>query len=47
MALAHVISSDVEAAYRRGDLYDKRAEMMVAWADFCSRATHTKIEEAA
>ena len=33
MALAHVISSDVEAAYRRGDLYDKRAEMMAAWAE--------------
>ena len=25
-----------EAAYRRGDLFDRRREMMAAWADFCA-----------
>lgn len=34
MALAHVIPSRVEAAYRRGDLLDKRREMMDAWAKY-------------
>lgn len=36
MALAHVIENKVEAAYRRGDLFAKRAELMAAWATFCS-----------
>ncbi|MFT5449572.1 MAG: integrase [Gammaproteobacteria bacterium] len=34
MALAHVIENKVEAAYRRGDLFAKRSEMMQAWADY-------------
>lgn len=34
MALAHTISSAVERAYRRGDLFDKRARLMTDWADF-------------
>jgi len=34
MALAHTIGDKVEAAYRRGDLFAKRAHMMGAWADF-------------
>jgi len=34
MALAHVIGSKVEAAYRRGDLIEKRAAMMAQWATF-------------
>jgi integrase len=36
MALAHTVSDKVEAAYRRGDLYSKRAQLMAAWARFCS-----------
>jgi integrase len=36
MALAHAISSAVEAAYRRGDLFDKRRKLMEAWGKFCS-----------
>ncbi|RZI79906.1 MAG: DUF4102 domain-containing protein [Rubrivivax sp.] len=36
MALAHVIANKVEAAYRRGDLFDKRRRMMDDWATFCS-----------
>lgn len=35
MALAHVIEDKVEAAYRRGDLYIKRIQMMEDWAEFC------------
>jgi integrase len=36
MALAHAVSNKVEAAYRRGDLFDKRRRLMNAWADFCA-----------
>jgi integrase len=35
MALAHAIENKVEAAYRRGDLYGKRTQLMDAWAAFC------------
>jgi integrase len=35
MALAHAIGSKVEAAYRRGNLLEKRRELMNAWARFC------------
>lgn len=35
MALAHTIQNKVEAAYRRGDLFAKRAELMNEWASFC------------
>lgn len=34
MALAHTIESKVEAAYRRGDLFAKRAQLMADWAQF-------------
>jgi integrase len=34
MALAHAIPSAVEAAYRRGDLFDKRRVLMDEWARF-------------
>jgi integrase len=36
MALAHTISNKVEAAYRRGDLFDKRRQLAEAWAAFCA-----------
>jgi integrase len=36
MALAHKIKSKVEAAYRRGQLLAKRAELMAAWAAYVS-----------
>lgn len=35
MALAHVIANKAEAAYRRGDLFEKRKSLMATWADFC------------
>ena len=34
MALAHVIQNKAEAAYRRGDLFEKRWKMMQEWADY-------------
>ena len=34
-ALAHVVANKVEAAYRRGNLLEKRRAMMAAWADYC------------
>jgi integrase len=34
MALAHSIENKVEAAYRRGDLFEKRRRMMGDWAAF-------------
>jgi integrase len=34
MALAHAIASKVEAAYRRGDLFQKRRLLMESWAEF-------------
>jgi integrase len=37
MALAHAVKSAVEAAYRRGDLFEKRARLMTAWADYCAQ----------
>jgi integrase len=35
MALAHVIDSKAEKAYRRGDLFDKRRLLMTDWMRFC------------
>jgi len=35
MALAHAVGGKVEAAYRRGDLFEKRRQIMEAWARFC------------
>lgn len=36
MALAHAVGDKVEAAYRRGDLFEKRRELAEAWARFCT-----------
>ncbi|MCK1450439.1 integrase arm-type DNA-binding domain-containing protein [Bradyrhizobium sp. 35] len=36
MALAHVIGNKVEAAYRRGDLFEKRRKLMTDWATYCA-----------
>jgi integrase len=38
-ALAHVVGDKVEAAYRRGDLFEKRRRLMDAWATHCQRAS--------
>jgi integrase len=40
MALAHTIGDKVEAACRRGDLFQKRRQLAEAWAKFCAVARH-------
>lgn len=35
-ALAHSLPDKVEAAYRRGDLIEKRKVLMQVWADYCA-----------
>jgi integrase len=35
-ALAHAVANEVEAAYRRGDLFDKRRRLMEDWSKFCA-----------
>jgi integrase len=37
-ALAHTIGNKVEAAYQRGDMFEKRRRLMEAWASFCAAA---------
>jgi integrase len=44
MALAHTVGNKVEAAYRRGDLFDKRRRLMADWAKYCSTAAKTTAE---
>jgi integrase len=36
LALAHTIGDAVERAYRRGDLLEKRRQLMDAWASYCA-----------
>jgi integrase len=42
-ALAHVIENKAEAAYRRGDLFDKRRKLMEAWAAYCATPKAGKV----
>ncbi len=35
MVLAHTIGNEAEAAYRRGDLFEKRRRLMADWAKHC------------
>jgi integrase len=44
-ALAHVIENKAEAAYRRGDLFDKRRKLMEAWATYCETPKAGKVME--
>jgi integrase len=43
MALAHAIANKAEAAYRRGDLFDKRRKLMDAWASYCGKDKRGKV----
>jgi integrase len=43
MALAHTVGTAVEAAYRRGDLFDKRRKLMEAWAAYCAAPKVIKV----
>ena len=42
-ALAHRISDKAEAAYRRGDQFEKRRKLMEAWTAFCEPVTGNKV----
>jgi integrase len=42
-ALAHVIENKAEAAYRRGDLFEKRRKLMDAWAAYCTTPGTRKV----
>jgi integrase len=42
-ALAHAIGNKTEAAYRRGDLFEKRRKLMEAWADFIESGKDSKV----
>ena len=41
MALAHTVGSQVERAYQRTDLFDKRRKLMADWAAFCAAPIST------
>ena len=38
IALAHTVGNKVEAAYRRGDMMEKRRQLMADWAEYCRQA---------
>jgi len=41
--LGHKIANRVEAAYRRGELLEKRAMVMQDWANYCQSANGNKV----
>jgi integrase len=45
MALAHAVGDKVEAAYRRGDLFEKRRALAEAWGRFCTAPLVEKVVE--
>jgi integrase len=51
LALAHAIGDKVEAAYRRGDLLERRFELARSWGDFVTggdgrkRRSHGKVDD--
>jgi integrase len=45
MALAHTVSNKVEAAYRRGDLFEKRRKLLAEWSRYCSTEARTKLAQ--
>jgi len=40
-ALAHTIKDKTEAAYQRGDMFEKRRKLMDAWLDYCTKGGET------
>jgi len=47
MALAHTVSSKVEQAYRRGDIFERRRSMMAVWATFCGTSSEAVASDVA
>lgn len=42
-SLAHLVGSEVERAYSRSDLFDKRRRLMNAWADYVTNESAGKV----
>ena len=40
-ALAHILKDKTEAAYQRGDMFEKRRKLMDAWADHCLKGKNS------
>ena len=36
-ALAHTLKDKTEAAYQRGDMFEKRRRLMDAWSTYCTK----------
>jgi hypothetical protein len=47
LALAHTITNKAEAAYRRGDLFEKRRKLMAAWTNYCQTCKVVLFRQAA
>jgi integrase len=45
VALSHVLDSKVEAAYQRSDILEQRRELMLAWANYCTKPAAGKDAE--
>ena len=41
--LAHLVGSDVERAYRRGDVLEKRRAVLEAWESFCDLSNRRNV----
>jgi hypothetical protein len=47
ISLAHSVGSDVERAYRRTDMFNKRRQLMQQWAKFVSTPSQQGATDAA
>ncbi len=45
MALAHAVGDKVEAAYRRGDLFERRRALADAWAKYCAARSADNVSD--
>ena len=45
MSLAHTVANRVEAAYRRGNLLEKRRALLQDWQDYCLGELKSKVVE--
>jgi integrase len=47
IALSHAVGNKVEAAYRRGDMMERRRRLMADWANYCeqmpTKSMHAKV----
>jgi len=45
LSSSHTLADKTEAAYRRGDLIEKRRRLMNAWAVYCGQSPRAKVVE--